>query len=182
MVTSSISDYSSSSSEEDSKYSAVKARAKTNHAEGMNHNAPDRRVTYDAFMKRKAEDDDLDNRRRRRARIQHRISAADERLQSLAEGVASDSDASEEEPVWVPLEREIKPDRRTGEIEKLVQADLEVERDEEDYWDDYELDIHPDFVNNPDNDSDEEFEENSAKDDDDESDKSDKSDDSDESD
>ncbi|XP_026383591.1 glutamic acid-rich protein-like [Papaver somniferum] len=143
----------------------------------MKHNAPDRRVTYDELMKRKAEDDELDDRRRRRSRIQHRISAADERLQSRAEGVTS-----EDEPVWVPLEREIKPDRRTGEIEKLVQADLEVEREEEDYWDDYELDIHPDFVNNPDSDSDEELEENSAKDDDDESDNSDKSDDSDESD
>ncbi|XP_026383592.1 nucleolin 1-like [Papaver somniferum] len=106
MVTSSSSDYSSSSSEEDSKHSAVKARAKTNHAEGMKHNAPDRRVTYDELMKRKAEDDELDDRRRRRSRIQHRISAADERLQSRAEGVTS-----EDEPVWVPLEREIKPDR-----------------------------------------------------------------------
>ncbi|XP_026399013.1 glutamic acid-rich protein-like [Papaver somniferum] len=182
MVTSSSSDYSSSSSKEDSKHFAVKARAKTNHAEGMKHNAPDRRVTYDDLMKRKDEDDELDDRRRRRARIQHRISVADERLQSRAEGVASDSDASEDEPVWVPLEREIKPDRRTGEIEKMVQADLEAEREEEDYWDNYELDIHPDFVNIPDSDSDEELEENSTKDDDDESDNSHKSDDSDESD
>ncbi|XP_026377873.1 pheromone-processing carboxypeptidase KEX1-like [Papaver somniferum] len=148
----------------------------------MKHNAPDRRVTYDELMKKKAEDDELEDRRRRTALIQHRISAADERLQSRAEGVASDSYVSVDEPVWVPLEREIKPGRRTGEIEKLVQADLEVEREEEDYWDDYELDIHPDFVYSPDSDSDEELEENSVKDDDDESDNSDKSDDSDESD
>ncbi|XP_026459311.1 glutamic acid-rich protein-like [Papaver somniferum] len=148
----------------------------------MKHNAPDRRVTYDELMKRKVEDDELDYRRRRRARIQHRISADDERLQSRVEGVASDSYASEEKPVWVPPEREIKPDRRTREIEKLVQDDLEAEREEEDYWDDYELDIHPDFVNSPNSDSDEELEENSAKDDDDESNNSDKSDDSDESD
>ncbi|XP_026454177.1 pheromone-processing carboxypeptidase KEX1-like [Papaver somniferum] len=48
--------------------------------------------------------------------------------------------------------------------------------------DDIDPDIHSDFVNRPNNDSDDEFEEDSAKDDDDESDNSDKSDDSDESD
>ncbi|XP_026459424.1 rRNA biogenesis protein rrp36-like [Papaver somniferum] len=89
-----------------------------------------------------------------------------------------------DEPVWVPRDLKIKPDRRTREIEKLVKADLEAEREKEEYWDSLYNDpeIHPDFVNGPDSDSDEEFEEDSASDDDDESDNSDKSDNSDESD
>ncbi|XP_026399207.1 glutamic acid-rich protein-like [Papaver somniferum] len=150
----------------------------------MKYDVPpiNRRITQEELLKRKAEDNMLAVLQQRRDRIQRRISVAEEKLQSRAEGVASDLDASEDEPVWVPPERKIKPDRRTREIERLVQADLEAERGEEDYWEDYDLDIHPDFVNSLDNDSDEEIEEDSAKDDDDESDNSDKSDDSDESD
>ncbi|XP_026395772.1 coiled-coil domain-containing protein 1-like [Papaver somniferum] len=191
MVTSSRSsdydyEYSSSSSEEDFKVpemktSTTESHAKRDHSAEIKYDVPpiNRRITQEELLKRKVEDDMLDDRQKRRDRIQRRISAAEENLQSRAEGVASDSDASEDEPVWVPAERKIKPDLRTREIERLVQDDLEAEREEEDYWEDYELDIHPDFVNNPDNDSDEELEEDFAKDDDDESDNSDDSDESD---
>ncbi|XP_026452634.1 dentin sialophosphoprotein-like [Papaver somniferum] len=162
---SSSSDYdyecSSSSSDEDSKVpemkiSTAESRAKMDHSAEMKRDVP------------------LNNHRRR-------ISATEEKLQSRAKDVASDSDASEDEPEWVPPERKIKPDRRTKDIEKLVQADLEAECEEEDYWEMMysDPDIHPDFVNSPNNDSDEELEEDSAKHDDDESDNSDKSDDSD---
>ncbi|XP_026420174.1 glutamic acid-rich protein-like [Papaver somniferum] len=182
-------EYSSSSSDEDSKVpemkiSTTKSRAKMDHSAEMKCGVPlnNRRVTREELLKRKAEDDMLADRRQRRDQIQRQISAAEEKLQSRAEGVASDSDASEDEPVWVPPERKIKPDRRTREIERLVQIDLEAEREEEDYWKYIDLDIHPDFVNSPNNDYDEELEEDSTKDDDDESDDSDKSDDSDESD
>ncbi|XP_026378680.1 glutamic acid-rich protein-like [Papaver somniferum] len=131
-------------------------------------------------MKQKSEDDRMDDYRRRRDRVQRRVLAAEEKLRSRVEDIPSDSDASEDEPVWVPRDLKIKPDRRTRGIEKLVKA----EREKEEYWDSLYSDpeIHPDFVNGPDSDSDEEFEEDSAKDDDDESDNSNKSDDSDESD
>ncbi|XP_026417088.1 glutamic acid-rich protein-like [Papaver somniferum] len=170
MVTSSSSssdydyEYSSSSSDKDSKVPEMKisiaeSRAKMDHSAEIKCGVP------------------LNNRRLQ-------ISSSEEKLQSRAEGVASDSDASEDKPVWVPLERKIKPDRRTREIERLVQADLEAEREEEDYWEMMynDTDIHPEFVNSRKNDSDEELEEDSAKYDDDESDNSDRSDDSDESD
>ncbi|XP_026435829.1 uncharacterized protein LOC113333619 [Papaver somniferum] len=178
--------YSSSSSEEDSKASAVKSRSKMNHAKGTNPSMPlnDRRVTYDELMKRKTEDDRLDDHQQRRDRVRRRVLAAEEKLQSRADGVPSDSDASEDEPVWVPQDRNIKPDRHTREIERLVKADLEAERKEEEYQDSLysDPDIHPEFVNGPDSDSDEDLEEDSAKDDDDESDNSDRSDGPDESD
>ncbi|XP_026396055.1 histone chaperone rtt106-like [Papaver somniferum] len=124
----------------------------------------------------------MDDYRRRRDRVQRRVLAAEEKLRSRADGVPSDSDASEDELIWVPRDLKIKPDQRTKEIKKLVKDDLEAEREKEDYWDSLYSDpeIHPDFVNGPDSDSDEEFEEDSEKDDDDESDNSGKSDESDE--
>ncbi|XP_026417186.1 glutamic acid-rich protein-like [Papaver somniferum] len=133
-------------------------------------------------MKRKDEDYDLMDRLRRRARIERRIAKAEDKLHSRAEGVASDSDASEDESMWGPPEREIKPDRYTREIEKLARAGPEAEREEEAGWDSYEEDILSDFVNDPDSDSNEEREEDSAEDDDDGPDDSDKSNASDESD
>ncbi|XP_026451409.1 uncharacterized protein LOC113351682 [Papaver somniferum] len=191
MVTSSSSSdydyyYSSSSSEEDSKAPAVKSRAKTNHAERTKPSTPvnDRRVTYDELMKRKTEDDKLDDHRRRRDRVRCRVLTSEEKLITRADGVPSDSDALGDEPVWMPQDRKIKPDRHTRAIERLVKDDLEAEREEEEYQDSLysDPDIHPDFVNDRDSDSDEELEEDSTKDDDDESDNSEKSDDSDESD
>ncbi|XP_026410817.1 glutamic acid-rich protein-like [Papaver somniferum] len=135
-------------------------------------------------MKRKTEDDRLDDHQRRRDRVRRRVLAAEEKLRSRDDGVPFDSNASKDEPVWVPQDRKIKPDRRTREIERLVKADLEAERKEEEYQGSLynDPDIHPDFVNGPGSDSDEELEEDSSKDDDDEFDNSDKSDDSDESD
>ncbi|XP_026435843.1 glutamic acid-rich protein-like [Papaver somniferum] len=129
----------------------------------------DWRVTYDELMKRKTEDDRLDDHQRRRDRVRCRVLAAEEKLQSRADGLPSDSDASKDEPV---------------EIERLVKSNLEAERKEEEYQDSLysDPDIHPDFVNGPDSDSDEELEEDSAKDDDDEYDNSDRSDGPDESD
>ncbi|XP_026378824.1 protein starmaker-like [Papaver somniferum] len=191
MVTSSSSsdyDYyhSSISSEEDSKAFAVKSRAKTNNDEKTKPSTPlnDRRVTYDDLMKRKTEDDKLDDHRRRRDRVRRKVLAAEEKLRSRTDGVPYDYDASGDEPVWVPRDRKIKPDPRTREIERLVKTDLQAERKEEEYQDSLynNSDIHPDFVNDSDSDFNEELEEDSAKDDDDESDNSDKSDDSDESD
>ncbi|XP_026459828.1 nucleophosmin-like [Papaver somniferum] len=86
------------------------------------------------------------------------------------------------EPVHVPATP--GPVFWTGSCATLVKADLEAEHKEEEYRDSLysDPDIHPEFVNESDRDSDEELEEDSAKDDDDESDNSDKSDDSDESD
>ncbi|XP_026396074.1 glutamic acid-rich protein-like [Papaver somniferum] len=185
-IVSSSSDYSSSSSEEDSRIPVAKTRAKTNHAEESKPSVPlnNRRVTYAELMKRKAEDDRMDDCRRRRDRVQRRMLTSEDKLRSRADGVTSDSDASEDESAWVPRDLKIKPDWSTREIEKLVKADLEAEREKEEDW--YSLyndpEIHLDFVNGPDSDSDEEFEEDSAKDDDDKSDNSGKSDDSDESD
>ncbi|XP_026433614.1 glutamic acid-rich protein-like [Papaver somniferum] len=190
MVTSSSSNYdysySSSSSEEDSWIPVAKTRAKTNRVEESKPSEPlnNHIVTYAELMNRKVEDDRMDDHRRRRDRVQRRMLSAEEKLRSRDDGVPYDSDASEDELVWVPLDLKIKSDRRTREIEKLVKPYLEVEREKEEYWEmmDDDHDIHPDFVNGPDSDSGEEFEEDSEKDDDDESDNSGKSDDSDESD
>ncbi|XP_026459625.1 glutamic acid-rich protein-like [Papaver somniferum] len=138
VASSSNNGYSSSSSEEDFRPSTVKARAKEN----LDASVDNRRVTYDEIKKRRAEDDESENRLRRRVRIDRWIAAAEEKLRSRADG---------------------------------------AEREEEEFWDAYEEDIHPDFLNIRDSDSDEESEEDSAEDDD-EPDDSDKSDDSDESD
>ncbi|XP_026399854.1 glutamic acid-rich protein-like [Papaver somniferum] len=173
-----MNDYSSISSEEDLKPSTVKTRAKENRDIPVYN----QRVTYAELRKRKAEDDELEDHIRRRARIKRRIANAEDKLHSCDVGVASDSDASEDESMWGPPEREIKPDRYTREIEKLTRADPEAEREEEAGWDTYEEDIHPDFVNGPDSDSDEEREEDSSEDDDDRPDDSDKSNASNESD
>ncbi|XP_026411141.1 uncharacterized protein LOC113306415 [Papaver somniferum] len=185
-MVSSSSDYSSSSSEEDSRIPVAKTRAKKNRTEESKPSPPlnNHRVTYAELMKRKAGDDRMDDFRRRRDRVQRRVLAAEEKLRSRDDGVPSDSDASEDEPVWVPQDLKIKPDRRTREIEKLVKADLEAEREKEEYWDSLYIDpeIRPDFVNGPNSDSDVEFEEDSEKDDDDESDNLGKYDDSNESD
>ncbi|XP_026428254.1 calsequestrin-1-like [Papaver somniferum] len=137
-------------------------------------------------MKRKSQDDEMEDRRRRKDRIRCRIQAAEERRR-FVDGVPSDSDAnaSEEETVWVVRNYEIKSDRRTRELQniaKQVEAELEVEYKVEDDSDSDDPNIHPDFINGRDSDSDEELEEDSAKDGDDESDNFDKSDDSDESD
>ncbi|XP_026428516.1 uncharacterized protein LOC113324412 [Papaver somniferum] len=161
--------YSSSSSDEDSKAFVAKSQAKMNHAKRAKPSTPlnDQRFTYNELMKRKAEDDKIDDRQHRRDQIRRRVLATEENLRSQDDGVPSDSDASENEPVWVPRDRKIKPNRRNREIAKQVEAD----------WDSSDPDIHPDFVNGPDNDSDEE--EDYEKDDDDDSDRSDDSDESD---
>ncbi|XP_026442385.1 uncharacterized protein LOC113341887 [Papaver somniferum] len=184
--TSSNNDYSSISSDEDFKAYAAKSRAKTNYVEGAKASISlnDRRISYEELMKRKTQDDEMEDRRRRKDRIRCRIQAAEERRQFF-DGVPSDSDAnaSEEETVWVVRNYEIK--RRTRELQKIakqVEAELEAEYEEEDDSDSDDPNIHPDFINGRDSDSDEELEEDSAKDDDYESDNSDKSDDSDESD
>ncbi|XP_026410730.1 transcription initiation factor TFIID subunit 11-like [Papaver somniferum] len=171
IVTSSSSDYeysySSSSSIEDFKASAAKSKTKANHTEGSKPNIPlnDRRVTYAELMKRKAEDDEADDRRHKKDRTRRRILAAEERHR-FADGVPSDSDASEDEPVWAPGDRKIKPDHRTKELIDIAKrVEDEVEEDSDD------PNIHQDFINGPDSDFDEE--EDSEKDNDDESDKSD---------
>ncbi|XP_026450624.1 uncharacterized protein DDB_G0283697-like [Papaver somniferum] len=133
----------------------------------------------------KQEDETLADYRQRRGRFQRRRLAAEEKLRPHADGVASDSDASGDEPVWVLRECKIKPHRRTREIKRLVEDDLESEHKEEEYWDMMYIDTDeiPDFVNISNSDSKEETYEDSSKDNnDDESDNSDKSDDSDESD
>ncbi|XP_026396214.1 calsequestrin-1-like [Papaver somniferum] len=134
-------------------------------------------------MKRKSHDDDMEDLRRRKDGIRRRIQAAKERRR-FVDGVPFDSDAnaSEVETVWMVRNYEIKPDRRTRELQKIakqVEAELEAEYEAEDDSDSDDPNIHPDFINGRDSDSDEEIEEDSAKDDDDEFDNSDKSDDSD---
>ncbi|XP_026399383.1 transcription initiation factor TFIID subunit 11-like [Papaver somniferum] len=186
MVTSSSSSdynhyYSSSSSDEDSKASAVESKSKANHVEEAKPSIPlnDRRVTYAKLMKRKVEDDEAEDRQRRKDRVRRKILAAEEKHR-FVDGVPSDSDydASEDEPMWVPQDRKIKTDQRTRELKEIakqVEAELEAEHKAEDDSDTDDLDIHPDFINGTDSDSDEE--ENSENDD-----EPDKSDDFDESD
>ncbi|XP_026419381.1 nucleolin 1-like [Papaver somniferum] len=170
--------YSSSSSDEDSRASVAKSKAKTTHDEGENPSVPlnDRRVTYAELLKRKAEDDEAEDRQRRKDRIRRKILAAEERRR-FVDGVPSDSDAdaSEEETTWVLPEHKIKPDRHTREFQKTMkQIEVEAEAEEDSDSDSDDPYIHPNFINGPDGDSDEE--EDSEKDSDDESDKSDESD------
>ncbi|XP_026450461.1 uncharacterized protein LOC113350528 [Papaver somniferum] len=158
---------SSSSSDEDSKASAANSKAKTTHVEGTKSSIPmnSRRVTYAKLMKRKAETDEAEDRKRKKDRIRRKILAAEE-WRRFVDGVPSDSDtdAYEEETTWVLPEYKIKPDRRTRELE----AEAKEDSDSDDPY------THPDFINGPDSDSDEE--EDSEKDSDDESDSSDESD------
>ncbi|XP_026428470.1 uncharacterized protein LOC113324365 [Papaver somniferum] len=105
MVTSSSGDYdydsSSSSCEEDSKISAAKARAKTDHAKKIVNNMPlnDLKVSRDELLKRKSREEIIVDYREKRRRIQRKILEAEEKLGSRPDGVTSDSDAEEEEPV-----------------------------------------------------------------------------------
>ncbi|XP_026410741.1 glutamic acid-rich protein-like [Papaver somniferum] len=172
--------YSSSSSEEDYKTSASKDRSKMDQSSKdskkfMNGIYLDHsKASHDNFLKIKVEDEILADYRQERERLQRRKFAAEEKLRSRVDGVDSDSDASEDEP------RKIKPNRRTKEIERLVEADREAEREKEEYWDMMysDPDERLDFINGPNSDSEEESDENPSKDNnDDKSDNSEKSDD-----
>ncbi|XP_026438265.1 transcription initiation factor TFIID subunit 11-like [Papaver somniferum] len=183
-MVSSSSDYSSSSSEEDSRIPAAKTCAKTNRAKGSKPSAPlnNRTITYAELMKRKAEDDKVEDRRHRKGRIRRRI-LEDEEKRRFFDGVPydSDADAFEEETVWVLPERKIKPHRRTRELQKFakqVKDELEAEYKAEDDSGSDDLDIHLDSINGSGSDSDEEED---SEEDDYESDKSDDSDESDDS-
>ncbi|XP_026459919.1 uncharacterized protein LOC113360648 [Papaver somniferum] len=139
MVTSSSSGYdyyySSSSLEEDSKTFVAKSRAKTDHVKEMKHNMflNDHKVTRDELLKRKAEDETLANYRQRRDRFQCRKLAAEEKLRSHADGVASDSDASEDEPVD-PDER---PDFFNDPSDSEEELDKDSSKDNNDEESDY---------------------------------------------
>ncbi|XP_026383492.1 protein starmaker-like [Papaver somniferum] len=149
---------SSSSSDEYSKASVAKSKAKTTHDEGAKPSIPlnDQTVTYAKLMKRKAENDEAENRHRRKDRIRRRIQAAEERRRFL-DGVPSDSnaDTSEEKTAWVLTKRKIKPDRYEREFRKTMKQ-IEAEAEEEEDSDSDDLDTHPDFIDGSDTDSDEE--------------------------
>ncbi|XP_026399394.1 coiled-coil domain-containing protein 1-like [Papaver somniferum] len=175
MSTSNISDYdysysssSSSSSDEDSKAFVAKSKAKITHDEEANPSIPlnDRRVTYAELMKRKAEDDEAENRQHRNDRIRRRIQAAEERRQFL-DGVPSDSDAdaSEEETAWVFTERKIKPDRYEREFRKTMKQ-IEAEAEAEEDSDSDNPDTHPDFIDDVDSDEEEDSDDKSDNSDD----------------
>ncbi|XP_026410563.1 glutamic acid-rich protein-like [Papaver somniferum] len=179
MVTSSSSDYdydsSSSSSEEDSKIYVSKARAKTDHAKEIVNSMPlnDLKVARDEFLKRKSREEIIVDYWEKRRRIQRKILEDEEKLRSRPDGIASDSYVEEEEPVWEPMERRSKPYPPHREIERLVKADLQDERDEEDYWDAIYGDLKEEEFPSSDSDSEKESEEDYMDDDDNESDDSD---------
>ncbi|XP_026458903.1 ribosomal L1 domain-containing protein CG13096-like [Papaver somniferum] len=181
-------DYSSSSSDEYSKVpevkiSAAESRAKMDQSlkkakEVINGMSLDQlKTACDRFSKRIAEDEIVAEYRGKRLQIQRRRLAAKEKLLSRPDGVASDSDAEEEEPVWEPREHKVKPHPLTREIEQLVEADLKAEREKEEYWDAMysNPDEKEDFGEDSNSDSEEELEEDPMEDDDgdDESDESD---------
>ncbi|XP_026410847.1 glutamic acid-rich protein-like [Papaver somniferum] len=176
------SDYSSSSSEEDSeiprpemKTSSAEARAKMERSlkdtkEIINGMSLDRlKVVRYGFLKRKTEDEILYDYRQKRHRLQQKRLAAEEKLRSRADGIASDSDAEEVESIWEPKKRKIRTYPPAREIERLVEADLQSEREEEEYWDAMYGDPEESEVSSEDSDSnsEEEFEEDSTNDDDD---------------
>ncbi|XP_026378602.1 suppressor protein SRP40-like [Papaver somniferum] len=158
MSTSSSSNYSSSSSDEDSRASAAKSKDKTTHDKGVKPSVPsnDRRVTYAELMKRKAEDDEAEDRQRRKNRIRRKILAAKERRR-FVDGVPSDSDtdASEKETTWMLPEHKITPDRYTRKFQKTMKQ-IEAEAAAEEDSDSDDPYTHPNFINGPDGDSDEE--------------------------
>ncbi|XP_026399999.1 protein bfr2-like [Papaver somniferum] len=176
-MVSSSSDYSSSSSEEDSRISAAKVRANTDHAKKVINSTPLNKLkdARDELLKRKAREEIIAEYREKRRRIQRKTLETEERLRSRPDGVATDSDAEEEEPVWEPMERKSRPYPPHREIERQVKADLQAERDEEDYWDAIHGDLVEEEFSSSDSDSEKESEEDSSGDDDD--DESDDSDD-----
>ncbi|XP_026419786.1 glutamic acid-rich protein-like [Papaver somniferum] len=175
-MVSSSSDYSSSSSEEDSRTSTAKMRANTDHAKKVINSMPlDKlKAARDELLKRKAKEEAITEYREKRRRIQRKTHEAQERLRSRPYGVASDSYAEEEEPVWEPVERKSRPYPPHRETEQQVKDDLQAECDEEDYWYAINGDLVEEEFSSSDSDSEKESEEDSSEnDDDDESDDSD---------
>ncbi|XP_026459406.1 glutamic acid-rich protein-like [Papaver somniferum] len=175
-MVSSSSDYSSSSSEKDSRTSAAKMRANTDHAKKAINSMPLDKLkdARDDLLKRKAKKEAIADYRVKRHRIQRKTQEAEERLRSRPYGVASESDVEEEEPVLKPMERKIRPYPPHREIERQVKADLQSECDEEDHWNTINGDLVEEEFSSSDSDSEKESEEDSSEnDDDDESDDSD---------
>ncbi|XP_026383578.1 calsequestrin-1-like [Papaver somniferum] len=129
----------------------------------------DPKVAHDEFLKRKETEEILAEYREKRRRIQRKTQEAEERLRSRPYGVASDSDAEEEEEelVWRFPERKSKPYPPHRDIERQVKADLQAERDEEDLLDAIDGDIKEEFPDDSDSDSEKESKEDSSEDDDD---------------
>ncbi|XP_026399309.1 uncharacterized protein LOC113295167 [Papaver somniferum] len=151
MVTSS-SDYSSSSSDEDSRIPLAKARANMDHAKktinGMS--LDELKAARDELLKRKDKEE---------------ITA------EYREKKPSDSDPSdvEEEP-WEPEERRSRLYPPHREIEWQVKDDLQAACDEEDYLDAIYGDVEEEFPDDSDSDSEKESGEDSSEDDDDDDD------------
>ncbi|XP_026447113.1 nucleolar transcription factor 1-like [Papaver somniferum] len=154
MVTSSSSDYdydySSSSSDEDSKAPEMKifaaeSRAKMDQPlkkakEAINGLYLDQlKTARDRFSKRKAEDEIVAEYREKRLRIKRRRLAAEEKLRSHPDGIASDSDVEEEEPeeywdaMYVdPDEREDFGDDSNSDSEEEIEEDSTEDDDGDD--------------------------------------------------
>ncbi|XP_026383709.1 uncharacterized protein LOC113279223 [Papaver somniferum] len=93
------------------------------------------RIARDGFIKRKSEDEKLATYQQKRRQLQQARLAAKDDVQPHVDGVASDSDAEESEPVWQPLERKIRPHVPGLRVERLARADLQAEYEEDDYLD-----------------------------------------------
>ncbi|XP_026410694.1 glutamic acid-rich protein-like [Papaver somniferum] len=175
-MVSSSSDYSSSSYEEDSRTFAAKVRANMDHAKKVINSMPLDKLksTHDELLKRKSREEAVAEYREKRRIIQRKTHEAEERLRSRPYGVASNSDAEEEEPVWEPMERKSRSYPPYREIERQVKADLQDEHDEEDHWNAINGDLVEEEFSSSDSDSEKESDEDySEDDDDDESDDSD---------
>ncbi|XP_026428496.1 glutamic acid-rich protein-like [Papaver somniferum] len=176
-MVSSSGDYSYSSSEEDSRTSATKVRANKDHAKKVINNMPLDKLkdARDKLLKRKEREEIIAEYQEKRRRIQRKKLEAEERLRSRLDGVASDSDVEEEELLWEPMEHKSRLYPPHREIERQGKADLQDERDEEDYWDAIHGDFFEEEFSSSDSDSEKESEEYSSEDDndDDESDDSD---------
>ncbi|XP_026396276.1 glutamic acid-rich protein-like [Papaver somniferum] len=171
-MVSSSNDYSSSSSEEDSRTFATKVRTNKDHAKKVINSMPldNMKSTRDELLERKSREEAIAECRENIHRIQRKTQEAEERLRSCLYGVASDSYAEEEVPVWELIELKSRSYPPHREIERHVKVDLQAERDEEDHWNAINGDLVEEEFSSPDSDSEKEYDED---DDDDESDDSD---------
>ncbi|XP_026400029.1 prothymosin alpha-like [Papaver somniferum] len=125
----SSSDYSSSTSDEDSRIPLPKARANMDHDKKIinSMSLDELKAARDELLKKKKREEILDEYREKRRRIQRKTLEAEERLRSRPYGVASDSDAEEEEEelVWDLTEH------KNGDVEEEFLDDSDSDSEKE---------------------------------------------------
>ncbi|XP_026428439.1 nucleolar transcription factor 1-like [Papaver somniferum] len=141
MVTSS-SDYSSSSSDEDSRIHVAKARASMDHAKNIINSMPldELKASRDELLNRKAREEIIANYREKRRRVQRKMLESEERLRSRPDGVKADLQAEcDEEDYWNVINGDLIEDEFSSsdsDSEKEFEGESLDDDDDDDESDD----------------------------------------------